>query len=306
MTSTEKKYRAPLEAWAPNTMVDDWSMLVVGSRRAGKSVLIRSLLLSRDSDWLKQFDFIVVMAGNQHCANEYLQAGVPQKYIHVGLQEQVIKDYWEWVDSQLSADKPIPKPLFIFDDVLCMTSSKKWGKTRTSDCYWLGRLFNEGRHIHASVVLVVQQIGIGLRFLRNADVACFFGSAINCGQDLKSIRQHYLPCDSKTADWILQSCYQHDVIVCEYFRQQSQDWRTKIKLYRVKKQIVNFDARRYESAAAVPEAEPEPTEPGRTRENAPWRCAKKSPEGRPDSKHVQAAVRHADPLLRKRVPEDEG
>ena len=201
----EKKYKSPLEAWDPNQVVENFSMLCVGSRRAGKSVFIRSMLISREADWLNKFDFIIVFCGNQHCANEYKKIGVPDKYIHITLKEEVIKEYWEFVDSQLKKSKPIPKTLFLFDDVLCMTSSKKWGKTRTSDCYWLGRLFNEGRHINASCCLVVQQIGIGLRFLRNADVACFFGSAINCGQDLKNIRLHYLPCDSKTANWILKT-----------------------------------------------------------------------------------------------------
>ena len=80
---------------------------------------------------LVKYDFIIVFAGNAHCGREYSKAGVPAKYIHIGLEEEVIKEYWEWVDKQMELGKPVPNTLFIFDDVLCMTSSKKWGKTRT-------------------------------------------------------------------------------------------------------------------------------------------------------------------------------
>ena len=302
MTSVQKKFKCPLEAWDPSKIVPDWSMLVVGSRRAGKSVLIRSLLLKRPGDWLSKYDFIVVMAGNGHCAREYQRAGCPEKYIHVGLKEQLISDYWTWVEGQLKEGRPIPKTLWIFDDVLCMTSSKKWSKTRTSDCYWLGRLFNEGRHIRASVCLCIQQIGVGLRFLRCSDVACFFGSALNCGQDVKNVRQHYLPCDSKTADWILNSCYKHDVIVCEYFRQESRDWKDRIKIYRVSKDIVSYEP----GAGREPSPEPPSEEPddGRKRTDAPWH--RSFADRKPAAKHVHSSVRQADRVLRGGVHSDEG
>ena len=232
------------------------------------------------------------MCGNQHCANDYIKCGIPSKYIHIGLNETILKNYWDWVDRQQKEMKPIPKSLFIFDDVLCMTSSKKWNRQRTSDCYMLGRLFNEGRHINASVILVVQQVGIGLRFLRCSDVACFFGSSINCGQDMKSIRDHYLPTDRKNANWILQSCYKHDVIVCEYFRQESHDWKNKIKLFRANKQIVAFDISKFDEPIEC-ESAPKPE-----RRIAPWQ---KAFEDHANSKYVQKTVRQGGNILRSDI-----
>ena len=88
---------------------------------------MRSLLVQRPNDWLSAYDFIIVFAGNAHCGREYSKAGVPAKYIHIGLDEEVIKEYWQWVDK---IGKPGPNSLFIFGDVLCMTSSQKMGKNQ--------------------------------------------------------------------------------------------------------------------------------------------------------------------------------
>ena len=88
--------------------------------------------------------------------------------------------------------------------------------------YWLGRIFS-----NISAVLCVQQVGIGLRFIRNSDVAAFFPSALSCGQDVKNVVQHYLPCDPSTGRWILDSCFKHDIIICSYWKQDTRDWRKK-------------------------------------------------------------------------------
>jgi hypothetical protein len=108
--------------------------LLCSARRAGKSTLLKSLCLREPGSWLSKFDdgFIVVLCGNEHCANFY-RSFIPGNYVHSSLRLDIIEDYWAWCDSQRVARKPLPNTLFIMDDV-CVTSATK-GKKRTSNEY---------------------------------------------------------------------------------------------------------------------------------------------------------------------------
>ena len=204
---------------------------------------MKSLCLSEPGAWLSRFDegFIVVFAGSQHTAQEY-SSFLPAKYIHVGLREDIIQSYWAWCDEQRELKKAVPPCLFIFDDVLVTTSSKKYKVTRTSNNYWLGRLWQEGRHQNISCVLNVQSLSVALPFVRCSDIFICFPSAFYASQDVKMLTENYMPCPKKTAEWISDQFTQYEALVCEYWRQTSRKWETRIFWYRVSNKIAKYDA----------------------------------------------------------------
>jgi hypothetical protein len=204
---------------------------------------MKSLCLSEPGAWLSRFSegFIVLFAGSQHTASEY-SSFLPGKYIHIGLREDIIQNYWKWCDQQREEKKPVPPCLFIFDDVLVTTSSKKYNVTRTSNNYWLGRLWQEGRHQNISCVLLSQSLSIALPYVRCSDLFICFPSAFYAYQDVKMLTENYMPCPKKTAEWISDQFTQYEALVCEYWRQKSRQWQTRIFWYRVSTKIAKYDA----------------------------------------------------------------
>ena len=51
-----------------------------------------------------------------------------------------------------------------------------------------------------------------------------------------------MPCPKKTAEWISNQFTQYEALVCEYWRQKSRKWETRIFWYRVSNKIANYDA----------------------------------------------------------------
>ena len=157
----------------------------------------------------------------------------------------------------------------------------------------------------------VQQVGIGLRFIRNSDVAAFFPSALSCGQDVKNVVQHYLPCDPSTGRWILDSCFKHDIVICSYWKQDTRDWRKRIHIYKVSKAIAKFEhddrpepdtggSGREGTGGGAGECSPRE----RTRGTAPWHTAFEKP--RSGRQHVPPAIQSGGSRFRGRMAEIEG
>ena len=242
MPSKKKCDAKPCRRWDPQGLPTNFAMLCSSARRAGKTTLLKSLCIQEPGAWLSRFEdgFITVFAGNEHCASEY-RSFIPGKYVHSSLRLDVIQSYWEWCDRQRANQKPLPPCLMIFDDVLVTQSSKKYGVTRTSNNYWLNRIWAEGRHQNISSVLSVQSLSVGLPFIRCSDVFVCFPSAIYAGQDWKMLTENYMPCqDKRTAAQVADCFTQHEAMVCEYFRQTSRRWETRLFWYKVPTDIANY------------------------------------------------------------------
>ena len=55
------------------------------------------------------------------------------------------------------------------------------------------------------------------------------------------LTENYMPCqDRKTASQIADCFTQHEALVCEYFRQQSRRWETRIFWYKVPGNIAKY------------------------------------------------------------------
>ena len=108
----------PVRMWRPQDLPENFAILLVSARRAGKTTLVKSLCIQEPKSWLSQFEngFIVAFCGNSHCASEYKQF-LPGKYVHTGLREDIIQTYWRYCDELREQEKKPPKCLFIFDDV---------------------------------------------------------------------------------------------------------------------------------------------------------------------------------------------
>ena len=229
--------------WKPEELPENFAGLCVSARRAGKTSLIKALCIQEPAAWLRRFEegFIVAFCGSQHTAQEYSKF-IPGKYCHVGLREDIIENWWRHCDECREQGKPVPPVLMIFDDLLVTTSSKKYKVTRTSNNYWLGRIWQEGRHQRISSILSVQSLAIALPYIRSSDFFVCFPSAFYSGQDMQMLTVNYMPCqDRKTAEWIADHFTQHEALVCEYWRQSSRKWESRIFWYKVSKQIVAYD-----------------------------------------------------------------
>ena len=203
---------------------------------------MKCLCVQEPGSWLSRFEdgYIIGFAGTEHTASEY-RSYIPGKYVHVGLRDDIMAGYWNWVEKQRTEKKAIPKTLFIFDDCLVLNSNKKFGVTRTDHNYWLMRIWAEGRHMGISACLCVQQLAVGLRFIRCSDVFLCMPSAFYAGQDQEMLTKNYMPCPNrKTAEWIADCFTQYEILVCEYWRQTSRAWQTRVKWFRVPGNIVTF------------------------------------------------------------------
>lgn len=109
---------------------------------SGKTTLLKSLCIQEPGAWLSRFSegFIVCFCGSAHTAQEYAKF-IPGKYCHVGLREDIIGQWWKHADSCREKGTQVPPVLMIFDDILVTQSNKKYKVTRTSNNYWLNRLF---------------------------------------------------------------------------------------------------------------------------------------------------------------------
>ena len=154
--------------------------------------------------------------------------------MHVGFRDDIIQAYWEHCNQLRTKGKEPPKCLLICDDIMVTRSNKKYGVTRTSDNYWLNRVYAEGRHQNISVVLSVQSLSVGLPFVRCADVFMCFPSAIHAYQDIKMITENYVPMGNRrAAEALLDHFTQYQALVVEYWRQSSRRWQTRIKWYTI-------------------------------------------------------------------------
>ena len=232
----------PCRRWKPEDLPENFAILLCSARRAGKSSLIKSLCCQEPGAWLSRFEdgFIIVFAGNEHCASEY-RGFVPGKYVHSSLRLDIIQNYWQFCDKTRAQGNEPPPCLFIFDDILVTQSNKKYKVTRTSNNYWLNRIWQEGRHQNISSVLSVQSLSVGLPFVRCSDVFLCFPSAFYAGQDWKMLCENYMPIQCRKSAAQIADCFtQFEVLCCCYFRQESRRWETRIFWYKISKEMAKY------------------------------------------------------------------
>lgn len=126
----------------PRTMPDNATIVCIGRRRSGKTVLVTDLL------WHKRHIATgVVMSGTEE-GNHYYRDFVPDTFVHSDFNEDII---WEMINRQKRLIKErgsAPPAFLILDD--CLYDSRSF-RTKAVRC-----LFQNGRHWNLLVCCLLQ------------------------------------------------------------------------------------------------------------------------------------------------------
>lgn len=161
----------------------DWTIIVLGKRRSGKSRFIKSLC----GNYLKQFFPRVVVFTKTKCSGEYSHF-IPDAHIHEGIDEEILAKYFDLqkkykkkkIEGKFTGNM---KLLIIIDD--CLSEQLKYRKT-------VDEVFFEGRHLDICFIVTSQDFkGINPSCTSNADLAVSF----NCRseRDKEAVRTKF--CD---------------------------------------------------------------------------------------------------------------
>lgn len=238
----------------------------------------------RPGGWLEQFEngFILVFAGNRHCAQEYERMGVPGKYVHSSLRTDILEEWWNHCNELRDKGKVPPKTLMIFDDVLVTASSKKYKQTRTSQEFYLNKIWSEGRHQEISALLSVQSMTVALPFVRCSDCFLCAPASLYAHQDIKMLTENYCPCDRKTALALSEKFGAHEFMCCDFFRMTSRNWRGRVFRHKVTKDIVRYESEPTGEDSKLregPERPPDGEDDGGEAPDSPGRTLRDSPGG---------------------------
>ena len=99
-------------------------------------------------------------------------------------------------------------------------------------------------------------------------------SAFYAGQDQEMLTKNYMPTpDRRTAELIADCFTQFECLVCEYWRQESRKWQTRIKWFRVPGKIATSQIN-IEDDGRGPGREKEPSAAqAKPRRQPPWHAA---------------------------------
>ena len=236
---TNKSLQTLLPFFDPNELPDFPFIFVCSARRAGKSVLVTSLLLNHFYD---KYDFIIGLCGNPSTAQDYIRSGaIPAKYCHSRYREDFLKKWFEKSEELLSQGKKLPRVLFVCDDILVTHSVKDYNRT-TRSSPWLSKLATQGRHFSAGCILIVQSWGGSgaLGYVRNSDCCIVSPSSLYAGNDFQNLAKLFMTGDCcKLNREILDLFQKYDFLVLRYWH-ATRDQKKLLSWYRVNKQSLDF------------------------------------------------------------------
>ncbi len=161
----------------------DWTIIVLGKRRSGKSKWIQSLC----GNYFRPFFPRVVVFTKTKCSGEYSKF-VPEAHIHEGLDEEILNKYFTMQKKYKELHKKGEfhgnmRLLIILDD--CLSDQIKYKKT-------IDEVFFEGRHIDICFIASSQDFkGINPACTSNADLAVVFN--FRSERDKEAVRTKF--CD---------------------------------------------------------------------------------------------------------------
>ena len=107
----------------PDELPDSFFILVLASRRGGKTTMIADMILNY---WSQKYDIIVGLMGNPATAGHYIKSGcISEKYCHSNYDPKVLENWFDITNKKLKKGIPLQRTLFILDDVLRLNSQKK-------------------------------------------------------------------------------------------------------------------------------------------------------------------------------------
>lgn len=162
---------------------DDWTIVVVGKRRSGKTCFIKSMCGNR----LRPFFPRVVVFTKTKCSGEYAKF-IPEAHIHEGLNEDMLNSLFTMQKKYRMLQKEGKMKgnislLIIIDD--CLSDNLKYKKV-------IDEVFFEGRHLGICIIISTQDIkGINPACTSNADLAVCFN--LRSERDKEAMRTKF--CD---------------------------------------------------------------------------------------------------------------
>ena len=230
-----KTLKALLPFFDPNELPTNPFIFVCAPRRAGKTTLVKHLVLEHFWD---KVDIIVGICGNFHCAREYTKSGaIVEKYCHGKYDPNILKAFFEKSDQLLREGKELPRTLFVLDDCLVLNSIKN-EQRRTSNDPYISRLAVQGRHYSATTILIVQSWSVALGFVRQSDLVLVSPTSLYAGSDFEALTKNYMTGSNKhTNREILELFGRHDFLVLRYYL-ATRDQSKLLSWYRVPKASV--------------------------------------------------------------------
>ena len=223
-----------VKRWDTKDVPENFIMYLVSCKNSGKTTLLLHLYRKQ---WEDEFDFVIVLCGNQHCAAQYKKV-VPGKYVHSKYSPQIIHNYFETCDRLIKQKRELPRVLFILDDVVRMTSTKE--QKRTMNDSGLHRMFTQHRHYNVSCVLAVQNIACGTSsWSRNCDLFICSPSSLHNGNDFEMISAQYMGYSSGNNKQnnllILEEFDKYEFLVLQ-FHKSSRKRNELIRCYKITKE----------------------------------------------------------------------
>jgi hypothetical protein len=213
-------------------------MFICCPKRAGKTTVMLALYLEYIE---KNFDIVVVLCGNPHCASQY-KGIIPAKYVHDRYKQQVLKDFFQKSDNIIRkrGKKYLPKTFIILDD--CLRMRKTAEQCRTMDDPYIHRLFTEHRHYNCGVALCVQNIACGAgSWIRNSDVFLTTPSSLSNGADFDLVGKQYMGSakGAETNFLIMNTFKKHEFLVIRY-HPASRNPDDMLRRYKVRREMVRY------------------------------------------------------------------
>lgn len=137
--------------WDPSSMAPDATILIVGKRHTGKTVLTRDLMFHMKD----RLDLCVGMNPTE-MGNHNLEFFTPQAFIFHAFDDEKLRHILDWQRRSVANDKA-KRIGFLMDD--CMSETTNTGKKRkimsSGD---ISRVFKIGRHLKIFFVCTMQYI----------------------------------------------------------------------------------------------------------------------------------------------------
>ena len=158
-----------LEKWSPELLPDHPSIAIIGKRRSGKSILLKSICY----EYFKRKIAYVYVFSQTSQVNGYFDKWIPDKFIFSDINEEVLENIITRQEALTKMNRSLPKhrqekiyTLLIFDDI---------GLNDARYSRLLHKIFLQGRHLSIGCVFLIQDATMISRVQRdNLDTVITF------------------------------------------------------------------------------------------------------------------------------------
>lgn len=231
--SDKKEYFIHLDEWNPkNTLCNKFfSMIITGSRREGKSFMIKHIY--KTCDFGKEYDYVIVFSENSDNIDFY------SEFVHGSL-------FFDNYDTQIVERIKIlqqayelrgikKKFLIIMDD--CLNNSKNEANFK--------QLYAQGRHMNISIIFSIQKATLIDTTARN-NSDCVLICRSKSAMEKTSILNNFMKGTADEEDMkglseekfhrklMKQYCKNYQFLVLDYMNNQSNEFKDIVKKYKAK------------------------------------------------------------------------